>query len=136
MLLVFLYSELPFAGVRLTELQTVVVGLILNGAAFFGEICPAGLESAPAGQREAGHSTGPSAWQVMAWMVIPQGIRNVVPPLTLSRTSGERVPSGTLVSPAGASCALLGFPGPAGVSTPRSGLGDGDRAGAVEPSPG
>jgi ABC-type amino acid transport system permease subunit len=41
-------------GVRLTELQTVIVGLILNGAAFFGEICRAGLESVPAGQRKAG----------------------------------------------------------------------------------
>lgn len=80
-LLIFLYSGLPFAGLNLDEFETVVVGLVLNGGAFFGEIFRAGIEAVPVGQREAARSTGLNPLQVMVWVVLPQGARNVAPPL-------------------------------------------------------
>lgn len=80
-LLIFLYSGLPFVGIRLSEFSTVVVALVANGAAFFGEIFRAGIESVPRGQREAARSTGIGALGTMVFIVLPQGIRNVIPPL-------------------------------------------------------
>jgi polar amino acid transport system permease protein len=80
-LLIFLYSGLPFIGVRLSEFNTVVFALVANGSAFFGEIFRAGIESVPRGQREAARSTGIGAINTMVFVVLPQGIRNVIPPL-------------------------------------------------------
>lgn len=80
-LLIFLYSGLPFVGIRLSEFSTVVVALVANGSAFFGEIFRAGIESVPRGQREAARSTGIGAIATMIFVVLPQGIRSVIPPL-------------------------------------------------------
>ena len=81
-LLIFLYSGLPFVGIKLGEFESVVFGLTANGSAFFGEIFRAGIESIPRSQRDAARSTGLNALQTMAFVVVPQGVRNVVPALT------------------------------------------------------
>jgi len=80
-LLVFLYSALPLAGLRLDEFQTVVIGLVLNGSAFFGEIFRAGIESVPIGQWDAAYALGLAKRQALLRVVLPQGIRAVIPPL-------------------------------------------------------
>jgi len=80
-LLIFLYTGLPFIGIRLSEFATVVVALVANGSAFFGEIFRAGIESVPRGQSEAARSTGVGRVGTMVFVVLPQGIRNVIPPL-------------------------------------------------------
>lgn len=79
--IIYLYSGLPFLGVRIDAFFTVVVALVANGAAFFGEIIRAGLESVSKGQREAARATGLSLLQTELHVVIPQGLRRVVPPL-------------------------------------------------------
>jgi polar amino acid transport system permease protein len=80
-LLIFLYSGLPFLGIHLSEYATVVLGLTANGAAFFGEIFRAGFASIGKGQREAGLSTGLSRLVTEIVIVMPQGIRKVIPPV-------------------------------------------------------
>ena len=42
----------------------------------------AGIESIAVGQREAGRSTGLTALQTQLFTVLPQALKNVVPPLT------------------------------------------------------
>ena len=39
----------------------------------------AGLEAIPRGQTEAGLSTGLPAWKAMVYIVLPQGLRNMIP---------------------------------------------------------
>ena len=80
-LLILIYSCLPFLGIRLSEFATVVVALVANGSAFFGEIVRAGIESVGRGQREAARSTGIGPAGTMVFVVLPQALRNVVPPL-------------------------------------------------------
>jgi polar amino acid transport system permease protein len=80
-LLIFVHSGLPFAGIRLTPFASVCVAFFLNNSAYYGEIYRAGLDSVGAGQREAARSTGLSAFQAMAYVVIPQAVRNVLPDL-------------------------------------------------------
>lgn len=80
-LLVFIYYGLPFLGIRFEAFTAVVLALVLNGSAFFGEIFRAGLESVEAGQDEAARSTGLTGTQAMIHVVIPQGTRNVLPDL-------------------------------------------------------
>ena len=84
-LLIFIHSGLPFAGVNLTPFQSVTLAFLLNNSAFYGEIYRAGLESIGAGQREAARSTGLTVFQTNLYVVIPQAVRNVLPDL-LSNT--------------------------------------------------
>lgn len=81
-LLILIFNGLPFLGITLREFPAVVLALVLNGSSYYGEIFRAGIESIPKGQREAARSTGMTAVQTMATVVLPQALRNVVPPLT------------------------------------------------------
>jgi polar amino acid transport system permease protein len=84
-LLIFVYAGLPFAGLRLTPIQSVAIAFFLNTSSYYGEIFRAGLESVGHGQWEAARSTGLSARQTLTSVVLPQAIRNVLPDL-LSNT--------------------------------------------------
>ncbi|QPC43586.1 amino acid ABC transporter permease [Kaustia mangrovi] len=80
-LLIFVYAGLPFAGLQLSPLAAVSIAFLLNNSAYYGEIYRAGIESIGAGQAEAARSTGLNAFQTMAYVVLPQAIRNVLPDL-------------------------------------------------------
>ncbi|HEY0419309.1 MAG TPA: amino acid ABC transporter permease [Acetobacteraceae bacterium] len=84
-LLIFLYAGLPFAGLELGGFACVAIAFFLNTGAYYGEILRAGIDSVPRGQMEAARSTGLSHGQAMAWVVLPQAVRNVLPDL-LSNT--------------------------------------------------
>ena len=84
-LLIFVYSGLPFAGIRPSPLQAVAIAFVLNNAAYYGEIYRAGILSIGKGQAEAARSTGLTARQSMLYVVLPQAVRNVLPDL-LSNT--------------------------------------------------
>jgi polar amino acid transport system permease protein len=80
-LLIFVYSGLPFAGLRPSPFVAVCIAFLLNNSAYYGEIYRAGIESVGHGQWEAARSTGLGALQAMAYVVVPQAIRNVLPDL-------------------------------------------------------
>jgi polar amino acid transport system permease protein len=80
-LLIFVYSGLPFAGIRLSPLTAVAVAFFLNTSSYYGEIYRAGIESVGSGQWDAARSTGLSAWQTLTSVVLPQAVRNVLPDL-------------------------------------------------------
>ena len=44
-LLIFVYSGLPFAGIRLTPLAAVAIAFFFNASSYYGEIYRAGIES-------------------------------------------------------------------------------------------
>jgi len=85
-LTVYLIGQgLPLAGLSLFGGNTygyaaLAIGLIES--AYFAEIFRAGFQSVERGQVEAGRSTGMSQLQVMLHIIIPQGARRVLPPLT------------------------------------------------------
>jgi len=58
-----------------------VLALTIGYSAFISEIFRAGIESIGRGQMEAARSLGMSYWQAMRYIVLPQAIRNVLPPL-------------------------------------------------------
>lgn len=80
-LLMFLYAGLPFAGIELGAFGAVAIGFFLNTSSYYGEIFRAGVESIPRGQMEAARSTGLTKMQAMAWVILPQAVRNVLPDL-------------------------------------------------------
>ena len=80
-LLIFVYSGLPFAGIRLSPLAAVALAFFLNTSSYYGEIYRAGLESVGRGQWDAARSTGLSAFSTLSHVVLPQAVRNVLPDL-------------------------------------------------------
>ena len=80
-LLIFIYSGLPFAGIQLSPFAAVCIAFLLNTSSYYGEIYRAGIESVGRGQWEAARSTGLTAPQTMAYVVVPQAVRNVLPDL-------------------------------------------------------
>jgi len=80
-LLIFIYSGLPFAGVRPSALAAVAIAFFLNASSYYGEIYRAGIESIGTGQWDAARSTGLTAMQTLAYVVLPQAVRNVLPDL-------------------------------------------------------
>jgi polar amino acid transport system permease protein len=80
-LLIFVYAGLPFAGFRPSPLVAVAISFFLNTSSYYGEIYRAGIESVGLGQWDAARSTGLQAYQTLAYVVLPQAVRNVLPDL-------------------------------------------------------
>ena len=58
-----------------------VISLTLTYGAYMAEVYRAGIEAVPAGQTEAARSLGMSHGQAMRYIIVPQAIRKVIPPL-------------------------------------------------------
>ena len=53
----------------------------INSGAYVSEIFRAGIQAIDVGQMEAGRSLGLSWWQTMYYIILPQAVRNILPPL-------------------------------------------------------
>ena len=80
-LLILLYSGLPFAGINLSPTVAVCLAFFCNTSSYYGEIYRAGIESVGRGQWDAARSTGLSAFATLTHVVLPQAVRNVLPDL-------------------------------------------------------
>ncbi len=75
--------KVKLGGIELFD-SSLLIGAItfgLNSAAYVAEITRAGFEAVDDGQREAGRSLGLSTAQTMWYIIIPQAMRNSLPPL-------------------------------------------------------
>lgn len=81
-LILLAYFGLPNVGVFLSSFLVLfmILGLVL--AAFAEEIVWAGITATDKGQWEAARSTGLGFTQTLVWVVLPQAVRMVIPPLT------------------------------------------------------
>ena len=78
---VFFFLALPQLGIRMSGLSAGVLALGLNYGAYMTEIMRAGIQSVGAGQREAAQSVGLTRFQIMRFIVLPQALRLVIPPI-------------------------------------------------------
>ncbi len=69
-------------GLRLTpEFATLLIGLVIYTASFIAEIVRGGITSVRRGQTEASRALGLSALQTLRFVVFPQALRVIIPPL-------------------------------------------------------
>ncbi|MDR2435843.1 MAG: ABC transporter substrate-binding protein/permease [Puniceicoccales bacterium] len=80
--LFFIFYGLPFVGITLKPLIAGIVALGVNYAAYESENFRAGLTAVPNGQMEAARALGMSQGQSLRYVIIPQAIYFVLPPLT------------------------------------------------------
>jgi His/Glu/Gln/Arg/opine family amino acid ABC transporter permease subunit len=79
--LFFLYFVLA-KYVSLEQVPAAIVALSVNVSAYAAEAIRAGILSLPSGQMEAARSIGLTHAQGLRFVVLPQALRNSVPPLT------------------------------------------------------
>jgi polar amino acid transport system permease protein len=79
--LYFFYFGLPSIGININEVQTGILALSLNSGAYIAEIIRAGILSVPRGHIEAGIASGLSFIQRLRYIILPQALGVVVPPL-------------------------------------------------------
>jgi polar amino acid transport system permease protein len=80
-LLGFGVPSLALPGVPSSATFWAVVALILSYSAYVAEVYRAGIESVHPSQAAAARSLGLSRWKTLRFVVIPQAVRRVVPPL-------------------------------------------------------
>lgn len=81
LIIFFTYFALPQIGIRLTIFWSAVSALTIFESAMLSEIIRGGLNSIPKGQTEAGVSTGLTYGQTLWYIIIPQALRAMVPPI-------------------------------------------------------
>ena len=64
-----------------SALTAAVIGLGFSYSAYIAEIFRSGIQAIPVGQREAARTLGLRRWQAMAYIVLPQAFRIVIPPI-------------------------------------------------------
>ncbi|MGI6207030.1 MAG: ABC transporter permease subunit [Anaerolineae bacterium] len=74
-------SEAMGTQVEFSEFSAAVVGLGLGYGAYLAEVFRAGIQSIHRGQMEAARSLGMTYGQAMRYVILPQAIRRVLPPL-------------------------------------------------------
>lgn len=80
--LLWAYYALPIVmGINITKEVAGIVALSLYGAAYFAEIFRAGIKSIDQGQGDAAIALGMSYRQKLSRVILPQAVRQMIPPL-------------------------------------------------------
>ena len=77
--MMLLYYGLPVVGIKMEPYWAVVIALIAYNGSVLAEVIRAGVESLPRGQSEAGCAIGLRKSGVMAFVLLPQAIRAMMP---------------------------------------------------------
>lgn len=79
--LFIVFFILPEWGVQLEAFSSSVLSLSIYGTAYICEIVYGAIQAVPRGQLEAAAASGLKWWQQMRYVVIPQVLRPILPPL-------------------------------------------------------
>ena len=79
--LVIIFTGLPQLGIKLGVVESSLLALVLNEAAYLSEIIRSGFMAVSSGQKEAADSLGLPRWLVVWKVTLPQAFRLMIPPL-------------------------------------------------------
>lgn len=77
----FFYLVIPMYVVKVNGFTAGTIGLTLYTSAFIAETIRSGIQSVSGGQMEGARSTGMTYWQAMRYIILPQALKIVIPPL-------------------------------------------------------
>lgn len=78
----FLFNGLPYISIVLPVFLIGILGVGVYHGAYIAEVVRAGITSIPKGQFEAAYSQGFSNIQTMRYIILPQTMKIIIPPLT------------------------------------------------------
>lgn len=77
--IVFIYFGFPIIGITLDRFLAIIIALVINFGAYYGEIFRSGISSIDIGQIEAGRVLGFNKMQIFFKIILPQAIKRVLP---------------------------------------------------------
>jgi glutamine transport system permease protein len=78
----FLYYGVPMAfGIRISPITAGIIIIAVNSGAYTAEIVRGAVQSINRGQMEAGRSIGLTRSQTMLYIIWPQALKRMIPPL-------------------------------------------------------
>ena len=80
--LYFVLPMIPIIGVTLDVLVIGVIGIGVYHGAYMSEVVRSGILSIPKGQFEAAHAQGFTYFQSIAYIILPQTLKVILPPST------------------------------------------------------
>ena len=75
------YLALPYVGVMMGQVSVGIFAVGIYHGAYIAEVVRAGIQSIPRGQAEAAASQGFTYVQTMRWVILPQTVKIILPPL-------------------------------------------------------
>ncbi len=76
-----IFFILPDWGIQLEAFHAALLAMAIMGSAFICEIVAGGIDSIPRGQWEAASSSGLSLFQQLRFVILPQSMKVILPPL-------------------------------------------------------
>lgn len=76
------FFALPIVGIRFDEIWAGIIALAFNTSGYIAETVRGGVGSVERGQTEAAKSIGMTHPQILAYILLPQALRPIIPPLT------------------------------------------------------
>lgn len=76
-----IFFILPEWGIQLEAFAAALLAMAIMGSAFICEIVASGINAIPKGQWEAAESSGLSYYQQLRYVIMPQAMRIILPPL-------------------------------------------------------
>lgn len=80
--IIFIFFGLPILNVSIERFPAAILALVLNYGAYFAEIFRAGIQSIDKGQNEGAHVLGLSNKDIFFRIILPQGFKRVLPPVS------------------------------------------------------
>ena len=80
--LILIYYALPFLGVRFSSWTSAILAFSMVMSAYSAEVFRAGIEGVPKGQFESAAALGLPFLAALRFVVLPQALRAIVPPMT------------------------------------------------------
>jgi putative glutamine transport system permease protein len=81
LIVLLFFLGFPSMGIPLDGFKAGTIGLTVYTASFIAEVLRAGILSISKGQTEASRSSGLTYFQTMRYVILPQAIKVVIPPL-------------------------------------------------------
>ena len=81
LILFFTYFALPDIGIRLNVVAAAIIAMSIFESAMLAEIVRSGINAVPRGQMEAARSNGLTFYQAMRYIIMPQALKKMIPPI-------------------------------------------------------
>ncbi|MBA5850464.1 amino acid ABC transporter permease [Clostridium sp. cel8] len=78
----FLYNVFPHFNITISVFGVGAIGVGIYHGAYIAEVVRGGIESVPRGQMESAKSQGFTNVQAMRYIILPQAVKIIFPPLT------------------------------------------------------